>query len=60
MLRALRLTRLAEPGPLALRWRFGAVQLVFGSAAVVVGLSARTLREFDRFDVGRTGVTPHG
>ena len=40
MLRALRLTRLAEPGPLALRWRFGAVQLVFGSAAVVVCLVA--------------------
>ena len=36
MLRALRLTRSAEPGVLALRWRFVAVQLVFGSAAVVV------------------------
>ena len=29
--------------------------VVLGAAAVVVGLSARTLREFDRFDVGRAG-----
>ena len=29
--------------------------VVLGAAAVVVGLSARTLREFDRFAVGRAG-----
>ena len=40
MLRALRLTRSAQSGPLALRWRFGVVQLVFGSAAVVICVAA--------------------
>ena len=47
-------------GLVLLVWPISTMFVVLGGAAVVVGLSARTLREFDRFDIGRTGVTPHG
>jgi len=42
-------------GFLLLAWPMSTTFVLLGGSAVMVGLSARTLREFDKFDVGRAG-----
>ena len=42
-------------GLVLLAWPMSTTFVLLGGSAVMVGLSARTLREFDKFDVGRAG-----
>jgi len=36
-------------------WPMSTTFVLLGGSAVIVGLSARTLREFDKFDIERAG-----